>query len=146
MATMYPNPRHAAAWPALAALVLCGACGCNSSLTMPKMYAVKGKVVYKDGQPLEGGKIQFHSVVSSPVTTGGDIKDDGTFTVQSRGDATSLPGAPTGAYNVTIVPPPPLRQTEERSVQSYTPKKMYYVKGDDNNDFTIVLPWIRPSP
>jgi hypothetical protein len=146
MASMYRIPRHAAVWPALAALALCGPCGCKNSMMMPKTYPVKGKVVYKDGQPLEGGQIEFRSIVRTSVTTNGEIKDDGTFTLRSHSDATTVPGAPTGAYNAIIVLPRPSRQTDAPAVLSYTTKKMYYVKGDDSNDFTIVLPSFHPSP
>jgi hypothetical protein len=147
MAKTCPIRYGTAAWPALAALALIGLGGCNTSATMmPKTYPVKGTIVYKDGQPLEGGQVEFQPIVKSSVTVTGDIKYDGTFTVRSRNDAATVPGAPSGIYRINILPPATASPTDQAVVDKFTTKRMYFVKQDDNNNFIIGLPWVHPSP
>ena len=79
-------------------LILAGAAGCNSG---PKLYPVRGKVVYGDGSPMKGGAVMFE-LVDNPlhVMSQGTIDNDTgefTLTTYKPGD-----GALTGRYRVII--------------------------------------------
>src|SRR5690349_18876722 len=81
-------------------LVLAVAAGCGSGNTSP----VRGKVVFKDGKPLNGGLVVFRPVDQKlQVSSRGDIHQDGTFTLGTyqEGD-----GAIPGKYQAAITPPP----------------------------------------
>lgn len=70
--------------------------GCGNSGELPT-YAVKGKVEIEGGGPLKAGQVMF---VSDKVTAKGLVKEDGTFTLGTYGDAD---GAPAGSYKVYII-------------------------------------------
>ena len=146
MATTCPIRCVPARWPALAALALFAVGGCKTSMMMPKTYPVKGTVVYKDGQPLEGGQVQFEPIVATAITTAGDIKQDGTFSVRSRSEQTTVNGAPSGVYRVTILPPASASPPDQPPLEKYTTKRMYFVKEDDTNNFVIAIPWVKSTP
>lgn len=77
---------------ALCALLLAG-CGSN-------FYTVKGKVVFPDGKPMEGGWVNFEKFESG-ITHSADspVQPDGTFELRTvkPGD-----GVPPGKYRVLV--------------------------------------------
>jgi hypothetical protein len=80
---------------------------------------VEGKVLV-DGKPLaHKGSIAFHPDASkgnnSPYTPAGEIKEDGTYQVYTEGK----PGAPAGAYKVTIVSASEVESDKPEAVQYY---------------------------
>jgi hypothetical protein len=87
-------------WSCLALLgpLLVGSTGCGSG----SIYPVQGKVVFKDGTPLQGGIVVFESVDNDRVIARGDIEPDGTFSLgtRKRGD-----GALAGPHRVLVSPP-----------------------------------------
>jgi hypothetical protein len=123
--------------------------GCATKEEMPNTYTVKGKVVLKNGKPLRGGFITFTSVTSDEQRAYGDIKEDGTFkldTVALASNARSerLPGAVEGDFKVTIRPAgtvddgtggPPIGGGRP----AFTLKKTYKIEAKENNNITVVV-------
>ena len=122
--------------------------GCATKEELPKTYAVKGKVVLKNGKPLRGGFITFTSVTSDEQRAYGDIKEDGTFTLDtaaltSKARTERLAGAVEGEFKVTIRPTgstddgtggPPVGGGRP----AFTLKKRYKIEAKENNDITVV--------
>jgi hypothetical protein len=82
--------------PAAIAVIAFAGCGEGRLPTFP----VTGEVVFKDGSPLKGGRVQFRSVGKDPpVIAQGVFGDDGKFDLQTfdPGD-----GAPVGKYQVVV--------------------------------------------
>ena len=123
--------------------------GCTNHEELPKTYAVKGKVVLKNGKPLKGGFITFTSVTSDEQRAYGDVKEDGTFTLDtvaltSRARSERLTGAIEGDFKVTIRPAgavddgkggPPIGGGRP----AFTLKKTYKIEAKENNDLTVVV-------
>jgi len=79
-------------------LILVGVAGCGGG---PKLYPVRGKVVYSDGSPVLGGAVMFEPV-DNPlrVMAQGTIDNDtGTFTLTTYTDGD---GAVTGRHRVLL--------------------------------------------
>jgi hypothetical protein len=128
-------------------LVLLLASGCAKE-EMPKTYAVKGKVVYKNGKPFPGGDIVFISVRDPELRAYGAIAKDGTFTLMgtiahtSKGRSQNLAGSVEGECHVNIRPgrggapdAPPVGGGKA----AFTLKKTYTVEAKPENDMTIVV-------
>jgi hypothetical protein len=103
---------------------LMGTLGCGSG---PKAYPVKGKVVFKSGQPVTDGKIQFQSTTEPPFKSLADIDKDGSFTLTTHIGAKKKDGAPAGSYRVVVelerpaeVVPLPTVCTVERGPNEFT--------------------------
>ncbi len=92
-----------AAW-ALAAGMLVPAAGCGGP-ALPRTYPVSGTVVYKNGQPMKGGSVQFETTADPLLRVVGDIGDDGTFRLRTLKDNARADGAPEGEYRVFVQPP-----------------------------------------
>lgn len=75
--------------------LLAATLGCGGG---EKLSAVKGKVVYGDGQPVTSGSITFNNAAKQ-ISATSDIAPDGTFTLQFD----DRNGAPTGEYTVVVV-------------------------------------------
>jgi hypothetical protein len=130
-------------------LVLLGS-GCGKE-EKPKTYAVKGKVVTKDGKPFPGGFITFTSAADPEKRAYGDIAADGTFTLDtvaltSKGGGERLAGAVEAEFRVTIRPGgsaddgtggPPVGVGRGRP--AFTLKKTYKIEAKENNDLTVVV-------
>jgi hypothetical protein len=123
--------------------------GCGPDEELPKTYTVTGKVVLRNGKPLKGGFITFTSVTSDEQRAYGDIKEDGTFTLDtvaltSRARSERLEGAVEGEFKVTIRPAgsvddgmggPPIGGGRP----AYTLKKRYKIEAKENNVITVVF-------
>jgi hypothetical protein len=86
-------------------LFLATAVGCGDGF--PKLVPVRGKVTLDD-QPLAFKTVYFHPEPGTPGTgAAANTKEDGSYTLLAiRSGATKdLPGAPAGAYRVTISEP-----------------------------------------
>jgi hypothetical protein len=82
-------------------LLTLGGCGGGSVPT----YGAGGKVVFPNGEPLGGGKVEFRPVAApQPVVARGEIQPDGSFRL-----STFRPndGAVEGEHVVLVVPPLP---------------------------------------
>jgi hypothetical protein len=120
---------------ALAAqLVVGGGCG-GPDTGVPKTYPAKGKVVFPDGQPLTGGMVEFRSAADASLTTTGEIRPDGTFSLSTLVGTKKVPGAVAGEHRVTVLPP----QGPDQAAQPVTLPKPYTVRPGDDNDFTITI-------
>jgi hypothetical protein len=79
-------------------LVLVGLAGCGGG---PKLYPVRGKVVYPDGSPMKGGAVMFEPVdnTMNVMSKGMINKENGTFVLGTykEGD-----GAMEGRYRVLV--------------------------------------------
>ena len=103
--------------------------GCTKPGDIPPTHKVEGKVIDKDGKPYStGGAIIFHHDTKDHITAGGEIKSDGTFTLQSTFGFTKVSGAVEGSYKVTIIPKSPGVATPPVSLQ-----KKHVVEPRDNN-------------
>jgi hypothetical protein len=87
---------------ALAALMLAAGC---SRVEVPKTYPVTGTVAFRDGERIKGGALQFKSASDPSLSISGQIKEDGSFALQTLKDKTKVDGAPEGTYTATFLPP-----------------------------------------
>jgi hypothetical protein len=110
---------------AAAALVGIVCCGCGI-----KTYPVKGKVVFKGGQPVTDGRIQFQSTTDPQMKGLGDIDKDGSFSLTTYVEAKTASGAPAGTYHVVVELERPTRVVALPSAYTVEPGE---------NDFTIVI-------
>jgi hypothetical protein len=132
--------RSAFSLPGLLLVVaLLGGPGCKSSTSnLPKTYAVKGKVVYPDGQPYSGGLITFKSQ-GQDFNAVSAIGKDGSFTLETlTPEGKKLKGAVEGNAQVSIMPDMSEDQTKTHtSMMPIVLPELYMIKPDDSNDFTI---------
>ena len=131
------SPTLRSGWPgALVLLTLAVGPGCRpAGPPPPKTYAVKGRVMYKDGQPATGAAVEFRPSDPSSPASSGEVGEDGTFTLSCFFNNRKLPGAVAGTFEVTVMPP----QGSDQSAHAVTLPKPYTVNPDDNNDFTITI-------
>ena len=79
--------------------------GCGPDNGSLPTYPVTGEVVFADGSPLRGGRVEFRSMDNSPaVVASGHFGDDGKFQLRTYrpGD-----GAVEGEHQVVVSPDPP---------------------------------------
>jgi hypothetical protein len=129
------------AWPLLTIVLLIGVSGCRG----PRLYPVRGKVVYKDGSPLSGGMVVFETAEGdAKVSAVGPIRADGTFEL---GTYRARDGALAGKYRVLVEPPLPPK-LEERNpppppihprFRKFDTSQLEFIVGPDHVDFTIVV-------
>jgi hypothetical protein len=125
----------------LLALSFCMTAGCQpGSKKMPAMHPVEGKVVYKTGQPMTGGVVNFQSQADQSLTTTGEIQPDGSFSLSTFADKERVKGAPLGEYRVTVVPP----LGADHSVRPISIAKPYKIEAKENR-FTITLDKAAPK-
>ncbi|HEY8505119.1 MAG TPA: hypothetical protein VIL46_11095 [Gemmataceae bacterium] len=133
------------AWLALAALL---AAGCGPAEELPPTYVVKGKVVFKNGKPMQGGVITFVSVTDPELRGYGQIGPDGTFTLNtiahtSKGRGHNLAGAVEGEFEVTIRPGGGDGGGELMLVSggasAFKLRKRYKVEPKELNEITVVV-------
>lgn len=118
----------------LVGLVVVAALGCGETVPIHKTYAVRGKVLRKNGEPFSGGAIQFQSASNPNLSAMGEIQADGSYALSSFAGDQKLDGAAEGSYRVTIVPPMP----PDQNVEPITLPKEYTVQPQDN-EITITL-------
>ena len=82
-----------------AGLMAPGVCGCGPG--HPKTYPVRGKVVFDDGAPLDGGFIEFESTPADglPFNARGLVGHDGTFVLSTFAEED---GAVLGKHRVLV--------------------------------------------
>ncbi len=80
----------------------------------PVTYPVKGRLLVKTGQPVQGGVVQIVSTGAVPMSAMGEVRPDGTFelTVLSQAGE-KFSGAQAGEYTVTYIPVMSEAQTEQ---------------------------------
>jgi hypothetical protein len=130
----------------LASLILVLGAGCGPTATHPKTYSVKGTVVYKDGQPLAGGVVEFRSTKDPMVRATGTVGPDGTFTLFTPTQKDSIAGAEEGEYSVNIIPRMEGDQTAGPPQIQISGKKTYTIKPDDPNEITITVDRPKKGP
>ena len=140
--------RRAAAVGPWLVLVLLLAPGCSKE-ELPKTYAVKGKVVYKNGKPFPGGEIVFMSVADPELRGYGTIEKDGTFTLNtialtSKAKSENLPGAVEGEFKVNIRPTPSGGNDADQppvfaGKAAFTLKKTYKIEAKESNEITVIV-------
>src|SRR5688572_13458653 len=90
----------------LASMALAGCTPAASTSPSPTTFAVRGKVEQKDGQPYTaGGAIQFKSTVDPARVGTGEIKPDGSFSINLVHENELLAGSIEGPHQVTIIGP-----------------------------------------
>ena len=124
--------------------------GCTSGVVLPKTYPAGGTVVYKGGQPMTGGSVQF-SLESDPLLrVMGAIQNDGAFTLTTTKENTRADGAPEGDYKVLVTPPliSDPRGGVEGAHKGAPPvmlPKTLRIEPNESNTFKIELPNGPPS-
>src|SRR5262249_8483078 len=126
-------------------LMTIGCLGCNSG---PKLYPVKGKVVYGNGSPMLGGTVMFEPVDNPlKVMANGVIdNDNGTFTLTTYKAGA---GARPGRYRVIlrgrrsnpkseVVDPVTIGQIHPRFMNFETSGLEFTIE-PKTNDFTITV-------
>ena len=108
-------------------------CG-NSGPEPPPTYPVTGTVLWKKGEPVRGGLIEFQPTSGNQYTTNAEIGEDGTFSVKTLMKGKKLPGAQEGKYRVTVIP-----AAKDHIVQPVEVSEPFTVKADGPNEFTIIL-------
>jgi hypothetical protein len=124
-------------------LLLVAGCGGN------KTYPVQGRVVFKDGTPIEplvGGQVVFEPLdPGAKESARGIIQPDGTFRLGTHDTAD---GAPLGRYRVLVSPQPlPPKDAEKRPpapvvdlrYQSPDKSPLEQTVTTGPNDFTITV-------
>ena len=126
-------------WLAVVTVFLLGVAACSrAKMGLPKTYPVTGKAVYRDGSPVPEGSLEFYPISGTSYRPRGFIRD-GTFTLKTVAENTSLDGAPEGEYRVTIIlgqgqePGPPLQYG-----------KTVKVRTGENNEITLTLDRAKP--
>jgi hypothetical protein len=126
--------------PYLIALCAMG-CGAEGppATPAPTLYAVTGKVLNSEGEPYPGGMIQLISVENAEWTTMGQIKEDGSFTLQTMHDGRMVDGAIAGEHSVTIIP---LMgdQTQTDVPEPIVLKESVSVDATESNSLEVRLP------
>lgn len=97
---------------AFSALIAMISFGCKQTPDMPTTYPASGKVVYKDGNPMSGGVVQFQAEKDDGTTTVGETDDRGHFALRTLKGNRQKDGAQEGIYRVTILPP----QSEDHQI------------------------------
>jgi hypothetical protein len=126
--------RAAPALSAALALLLSEGCG-NNAPPAPRTYAVTGKLVAKDGQPLVKWHVEFLPVDEKGTRANGTTGEDGTFTLETIFGNNKVPGAVEGQYTVNLMSP----MGADQSAQQIQITKPYTVKPEDSNNFTITV-------
>lgn len=111
-------------------LLLLAAFGCGSPT--PSLHPVKGMVHYKDGEPVAGGFIEFRPSADPGQASIGDIGPGGFFELATLHNGRRQPGAPEGAYQVTVYPP----MGQDQSGEAIPLAQTFRVEPRDN-DFKI---------
>jgi hypothetical protein len=106
--------------------------GCGSGL--PATFAVKGKVVWKGGKPVEDGRIEFQSLSHADLKAVGEIEQDGSFTLTTHKDGRTRQGAVAGEHRVLVEPDV---GDDERPLLIVLPKP--HVVEPRANDIQIVI-------
>lgn len=115
--------------------------GCGEKVQLPQTYPVRGRVVYKGGDPMAGGVVQFQARSDPRLLTTGETGADGTFALTTQVGHRKLPGAIAGEHQVTVVPPMPADQSVEPIILPHP----YTVEAKDNF-FTIEINKNRYKP
>ena len=121
----------------VATLTAIAVCGCGSQ----GLYSAGGKVVYKDGKPVTGGRVIFEPITNK-VSALGYIQEDGSFRLSTNREND---GAPEGDYKVLVLPPPTPEEGKKTRLliaakyQSLdmTPFKFTVTKDSAKNKFTL---------
>lgn len=127
--------------------LLFGAAGCSPAPTLPKSFPARGTVVYKGGQPVKGGTIEFKSDADPLLRVVGQIDDHGAFRLTTIKDA-QTDGAPEGEYTVIVTPPRPAHAPGDmaaahRPITPIALEQTYKVEAKENT-FKIELPMPPP--
>lgn len=132
-------------WLGLLLLLVMG-CGKEE---MPKTYAVKGKLVGKNGKPWPNAEIVFTSVADRELRGYGVTEEDGTFTLDTialtkKARSERLTGAVEGEFLVNIRPGPkapidPANPPAGRGMAAFTLKKTYKIEPKETNEITVVV-------
>ena len=122
-------------------LIVLVAAGCSSSAGLPQTYPAGGSVVYKDGSPMKGGTVEFSTSSDPLLRVVGQVREDGSFTLNTIKDRTRAAGAPEGEYQVIVQPP---LVGEHKGVVPITMSKSYRVETKDNQ-FHIQLSTLPPK-
>jgi hypothetical protein len=85
-------------------LLLMGTAGCSKEPTL-ETYPVDGRVVVKGGQPPAGWAIRFQPKDDTSLIVGGEIGEDGKFSLSTVKGKDKFAGAVVGQYRVTIIAP-----------------------------------------
>src|SRR5262245_48305197 len=134
---MTPVPCRAGRWLVLLAALL-AALGCGGR----RLYPVRGKVTFPDGQPLSGGQVVFESVDDPTMSARGEIQSDGTFRMGTFKDSD---GVLAGRHRVLVVPPlgpnpdKPVRVIDPR-FQSFDTSGLEYTAPDEEFNITVERP------
>jgi hypothetical protein len=129
-------------WLGTASLIACLAVtACQTTRAKrPKTYPVVGRVVFKNGEPLTGGAVEFQSLADSSLTTRAEIQWNGTFSVFTLVNNKKVPGAIEGQHRVSVVPPMPQNQV----IELLEPVRPIVTVEPGDNDFTIEVEKVKP--
>jgi hypothetical protein len=125
----------------IVAALLGVAVGCSREPAFPKTYPTTGKVVYRDGRPMEGGSLQLTTASDPLLRVVGEIKNDGTFTLRTVKENAHGGGVPLGEYKI-LVQPPALESgggVQGKSQPAISLPDTFKVEAKENT-FHIVLP------
>ncbi len=118
-----------------AVLILALVAGCGGGDDLPKTFPVRGKVVFKDGQPLTRGVVHFRTNDFPSLRTVGEVQPDGTFVVVTHANGRRSPGAVAGSHRVTVLP----SSGADQSAPAVQLPKPFVVNETDDNQFQIAI-------
>ena len=113
--------------------------GCHARAELPKTYPVRGKVVFRDGEPMTGGTIQFQSEEKPRVAASSIIAADGTFELSSFVAGARAPGAVPGRHRVIVLPPVSINDVDP-IWYAIPPQQASVCEGDNRLTITIEKP------
>ncbi len=115
--------------------------GCKQTPDMPTTYPASGKVVYKDGNPMSGGVVQFQTGKDDGTTTVGETDGRGHFALQTLKGNHKKEGAQEGIYRVTILPP---QSDDHQIAPPIEIEETYTIAAKENVIPTFIVD--RPQP
>lgn len=118
--TRIANARRSILWCGMAAMMFSLLAGCGGGGKTTPTGEIYGKVTLA-GAPLTEGRVNFTS--KSGVGSGGDVKPDGTYTIEGS--------LPVGVYDVFItfnIPPSKIGTPAENVMKSVPPKYLSQAK------------------
>ncbi len=114
------------------------ALGCQRPGDLPSTYPASGKVAYTDGQPVQGGSIEFTpSAADATFAVTGQIEDNGNYTLHTFKGNQKFSGAAEGQYQVTILPP---QTTDHQTVRPITLPGLFTITAGENKFPTFTIP------
>ena len=123
----------------LSLAVLTLGCGGSAGPEPPKTHPVTGTVLWKKGEPVRGGLVEFRPTGDNPHTTNAEIGEDGKFTVGTLAGKKRVEGAQEGKYTVVVL----ITSQDQQNPKTFELPEPFTVKAAGPNELVIDLSKLR---